>query len=149
MELTNSDGAFYHFWFPKCSGEELKSLKEKAKRAAYKVGDVVGFTFDWIPDWEIDCELESTLLKYVTLKVKKLDKSLDNTRETGEKMERKRMNDLQMEFIKNRDYISRSEYRDLLDRYTDVEVLLDANDLEEYERLGESNSVKFVKEGVK
>tara|TARA_R110000851_G_C12849566_1_gene542664 strand:+ start:190 stop:333 length:144 start_codon:yes stop_codon:yes gene_type:complete len=46
------------------------------------------------------------------------------------------MNSNQLEYVRLLDYISRGELSDLLRGFTDIEVLLDAEDLEEYNRKG-------------
>jgi len=42
---------------------------------------------------------------------------------------------LQLEFLKNLEYLTRLEIKDLLNGFTDIEVLLDIDDLELFDRL--------------
>ena len=42
------------------------------------------------------------------------------------------MNNQQLDFLNNLDYLSRAEIRDLLNGHTSLQVLLDADDLERF-----------------
>jgi len=56
-----------------------------------------------------------------------------------------KFSDKQKQFLWSREYISKDEYKDLLDGFTDIEVLLDPDDQEEWEKISELQSIKFIK----
>lgn len=54
MELTGPEGAHYHFWIPKGTGQMMQSLRNRAVTAARSIGDPVSFSYDILPERKRD-----------------------------------------------------------------------------------------------